>query len=345
MNILLTSAGRRTYMVDWFKEALSGKGLVFASNSSMSPALLSADEYVLTPLIYDAGYIDFLKDYCREKEISLIVPLFDIDLPVLSKHRDEFAESGVTVLVSDMSVLSACNDKYEMSTRLWKEKIRCPHTVLSVREALLSLKTMIMSFPVIVKPRFGMGSVSVIKAFDKDELKAAVSMCRRGIEDSYLRYESAPYPNESVIIQELREGDEYGLDIINDLSGNFIRTVVKRKLAMRAGETDEALILGPSDKEYETLFELGKRISESFRHIGNMDVDVIMQSSNMWPYVIDMNARFGGGYPFSHMAGIDLPRAIVSWMEGKPADAGLFSERPHTHGYKDIEIKEYVRCR
>ncbi len=33
MNILLTSAGRRTYMVNYFKDVLNGKGKVFASNS------------------------------------------------------------------------------------------------------------------------------------------------------------------------------------------------------------------------------------------------------------------------------------------------------------------------
>ena len=33
MNILLTSAGRRTYLVEYFKEALAGHGKVYASNS------------------------------------------------------------------------------------------------------------------------------------------------------------------------------------------------------------------------------------------------------------------------------------------------------------------------
>ena len=33
MNILLTSAGRRTYMVEYFKEVLNGNGEVHASNS------------------------------------------------------------------------------------------------------------------------------------------------------------------------------------------------------------------------------------------------------------------------------------------------------------------------
>src|SRR5690606_40295166 len=101
MNILITSAGRRTYMVDYFREALNGKGKVFAANSEMTYALKKADGYVLTPAIYDGSYIDFLLTYCKENQISALISLFDIDLPVLSKNRHRFKEVGVEVLVSD----------------------------------------------------------------------------------------------------------------------------------------------------------------------------------------------------------------------------------------------------
>lgn len=62
MNILLTSAGRRGYLAGYFKEALKTAGcggLVHAANSSECPAFASADRSVITPLIYDKGYISF----------------------------------------------------------------------------------------------------------------------------------------------------------------------------------------------------------------------------------------------------------------------------------------------
>lgn len=340
MNILLTSAGRRTYMVKWFKEALSGKGLVFASNSTESPALYAADGYVLTPLIYDGAYIPFLLDFCREKHIDLIVPLFDIDLPILAEHREEFSREGVFVLVSDMEVLLNCNDKYNMYMKLWKEGIRCPHTELSLGGAKLAVKTMMMNFPLIVKPRFGMGSIGVEKAYDKEELKAFYSSCKRRVEQSYLKYESKAFKEECVVIQDLREGNEYGLDVVNDLKGEYVASAIKRKLSMRAGETDEAIVLGPSDREFAVLSELSVKISKAFRHIGNMDVDVIMDPENLCPYVIDMNARFGGGYPFSHLAGFDLPGAVVEWLSSGHASEERFKIKEHVHAYKDMVIRE-----
>ena len=190
-----------------------------------------------------------------------------------------------------------------------------------------------------VKPRWGMGSLSVYRAEDEAELGVFVRKIRREIRESYLKYEAASCPKECVLLQSCAEGNEYGLDVVNDLSGRYMTTVVKRKLAMRAGETDEAVTLSPEDPEYGALSELGKAISAGFAHVGIMDVDVILNPENMRPYVIDMNARFGGGYPFSHLAGMDLPRAYVAWAEGKEAEPAWLTPKPHVHGYKDIRIK------
>ena len=35
------------------------------------------------------------------------------------------------------------------------------------------------------------------------------------------------------------------MDILNDLKGNFLHTTVKKKLAMRSGDTDRAKLMNP----------------------------------------------------------------------------------------------------
>lgn len=335
MNVLLTSSGRRTYLVEYFKEALHGEGLVFAANSTKSPALLAADGPVITPLIYSAEYIPFLLSFCKENRIGLLVPLFDIDLPVLSAQKKAFEAAGTVLAVSDPETVAACNDKYLMSRKLREAGIMTPESVLSLLEAE---KLFSESPSLMVKPRFGMGSIGVEKACSREELTGFYSACRRKIRNSYLKYEAAGCEEEAVILQKEVQGTEYGLDVINDFDGNFVETVVKKKAAMRAGETDEAVTLGPSDPEYARLWELGKKIACTFRHIGNMDVDVILEETSGIPCVIDMNARFGGGYPFTHAAGVNLPLAFVLWAEGKKAPAELFRAKPGVHCYKDIRI-------
>src|SRR5690606_10737467 len=132
MNILLTSAGRRSYLVDYFKEAWKGYGEVHASNSSIqSTALFHADKFVLSPEIHDEHYRDFLLEYCRGNRIGVIVPLFDVDLPVLAVFKEAFAAEGIEIIVASLEALRICNDKWYTFETLRDHEIRVPQTFLS----------------------------------------------------------------------------------------------------------------------------------------------------------------------------------------------------------------------
>jgi len=347
MNVLLTSSGRRTYLVDFFREALNGKGLVFASNSMMSPALKKADGYGISPLIYSGEYIPWVLDFCETHEIGLVVPLFDIDLPVLAKNRKKFEKAGIKLAVSGLETARTAADKQAMCKVLAAAGIGAAKSVTNVNDALAQIGQGSLAWPLFIKPRFGMGSIGLFEADNEEELKVLFAKCEKRVRESYLKYESSACPEEAVLIQEKLAGNEYGLDVICNLDGRYQTTVVRRKLAMRSGETDEALVLGADDPEYETLCKLGKQLSQIFDIRGNMDVDVLMEAngkadaSGIKPYVIDINARFGGGYPFSHLAGVDLPRAYIAWANGEQADPAWLTAKAGVHGYKDIYLKQY----
>ena len=157
MNILLTSVGRRTYLVHYFQHALQGEGKVFASNSVMTYTMEQADQCVITPHIYDSSYIDFLLEYCKCHEIKAIVSCFDIDLPILATSKLRFEEAGIVVLVSSPEVIAVCNDKWRTYQEVTKMGIRTPRTWLTVDEVKTELKNKALNFPVVLKPRWGMG--------------------------------------------------------------------------------------------------------------------------------------------------------------------------------------------
>ena len=241
MNILLTSAGRRSYLVKYFKEALNKKGEVHVSNStSLSPAFSYADKSVVTPLIHDKSYIAFLLDYCNKNNIKAIIPLFDVDLPVLAQNKKKFKDIGVNVIVSNYEVVDVCNDKYKTYQFFKKYHFNYIKTYLTVEDAKIAINNGYLSFPLIIKPRWGMGSIGIYEADNLEELETFYKKTIKTIKDSYLKYESSVDFGKSVIIQEKINGQEYGLDVINDLNGNYINTIVKKKIAMRAGETDRS---------------------------------------------------------------------------------------------------------
>lgn len=310
MNILLTSTGRRTYLVEYFKQALNGNGKVFAANSNFTYSLSQADDYVLTPLIYSDDYIPFLLDFCIKNKIDVIISLFDIDLPILSKNIDIFKANGIRVVISSSEVIDICNDKWLTYKFLIDNKINTPKTFIDKELAIGEINVGKLIYPVILKPRWGMGSIGIYKADNINELEVFYNKIKNEILNSYLKYESEEYIDYSILIQQCIKGKEYGIEIINDLDANYVNTLCKVKLAMRSGETDQAMTVND-----QLLTVIGEKLSETLGHIANLDVDCLEENGEF--YVLEMNARFGGQYPFSHLAGANLPLQIIEWCNGK----------------------------
>ena len=333
MNILLTSVGRRAYMVKYFKQVLGQEGKVYVSNSNdQSIAFKYADGKVITPLIYDEQYIPFLLGFCAKNRIDILISLFDIDLLVLAQHKEQFAEIGTRVIVSDPKIIEVCNDKWKTYRYLMEHGFSTPRTYLKLNEVFAQLTAGQLTYPIIVKPRYGCGSISVAIAYDEDDLRYLTKKANRDIAASYLKYESA-VTTDKVIYQECLKGQEYGADIINDLNGDTQNVIVRKKIAMRSGETDIAELV-----DVPCIRDMLMRLGRVTRHIANMDVDVFLVDGT--PYILEMNARFGGGYPFSHMGGCDLPRAIVQWASGSHVDHKMLTASVEMTGYKEIQITQ-----
>ena len=109
-----------------------------------------------------------------------------------------------------------------------------------------------------MKPRWGMGSIGIMIVENMDELNVFHAKLHRNIFNTYLKYESQIDANKCIVIQEMIKGQEYGLDILNDLNGEFVTIIAKKKIALRAGETDIAEIVDNKD-----FWEVGKKLSES----------------------------------------------------------------------------------
>lgn len=333
MNVLLTSVGRRAYMVKYFKEALGEDGSVHVCNSDdKSIAFKYADKTVVAPLIYDENYIPFLLNYCIDNQINILISLFDIDLLMIAKHKKQFEEIGTKVIVSDCRVVEICNDKWKTYRFLNENGFHAPASFLNMSEVISKVALGKLEYPIVVKPRYGCGSISVSLAYDEEDLRYLTKKANEDITNSYLKYESA-VTDDKVIYQECLRGQEYGADIINDLNGETQNVIIRKKLAMRSGETDIAELV-----EEPIIHKELERLGNITGHIANMDCDVFLIDGV--PYILEMNARFGGGYPFSHMGGCNLPKAIIEWVKGKKVNRDLLSSRTGVTGFKEICITE-----
>ena len=138
-----------------------------------------------------------------------------------------------------------------------------------------------------------------------------------------------------MIVQEFVPGDEYGCDVVNGLDGGYRRAFVKRKFGMRAGETDAA-----ESVDRPPIVAAAEKIGRWSRHLGCMDSDWIVGADGV-PILIELNPRFGGGYPFTHLAGANVVRACVDWANGKDDMSWCVGYRTGVKISKEIGLRIY----
>ena len=99
INILITSVGRRTRLLEYFKKELNGLGKLIAADCDiLAPALYTADSYHIVPRINDPKYVNIIKNICEKEKVSATISLIDPELSMLAKHAEEFKDSGVTAV-------------------------------------------------------------------------------------------------------------------------------------------------------------------------------------------------------------------------------------------------------
>lgn len=294
MNILLTSVGRRGYLVRYFKDALGPDGCVWgADNSRYAPGFAHCDHWAIVPEITHPDYPDHLLELCVASCIDIVIPLIDPELEVLSGFREEFERRGVLLLLSPRQTNEIASDKYLTWQFACQHGIATPQTYITVAEALEHIASGAARWPLLVKPRRGSASMNLTYCSDRIQLEGAFDAC--------------PLP----MIQEVVKGAEYGFDLFADGESRPISVYCKRKLAMRAGETDKAVSTNDP-----TLIAFGTELLKQLKIIGPADVDVMVDKDG--PKLLEINPRFGGGYPCSHLAGAAFPQKIIAMRKGEP---------------------------
>lgn len=310
MNILFTCAGRRNYLINYFKEALKGEGKVFATDMQLTaPALVDADIAIQVPAIYSQEYIPSLLRIVKENDINCVISLNDLELPILSEAKDQIESLGAKVIVADEHAIKIAFDKWETVKFLEANGLKSPKTYIDFEEARKAIESGGLKFPLVIKPRWGSASIGIDFPETMEELELAYKLQNIRLKRTILAEASKEDIDHAILIQEKIPGKEYGMDVLNDFEGNYVGTFVREKIQMRSGETDKAISV--IDKRFE---QVGKIIGDNLKHIGNLDCDVFEHNGEL--YVLELNPRFGGGYPFSHEAGNNTAAIYIEWLKG-----------------------------
>jgi len=328
-HVMLSCAGRRNFLVDCFQEALgdSGDVLVVDASADASAMIAAGTRGFLLPPLSDPRYFDALLARCQDSGVKLLLSLNDFELPGLARHAGRFRRAGIIPVVSTPEIVDLCFDKWQTFIQLGALGIPMPETCLGLPPAKTALGAGALNFPLVVKPRWGTGSIGVAIVRDERELDLAYGWLENTLARTALGSVGGAPIGESIIVQQALEGQEFGVDIINDLEGNHRAVITKRKLAMRAGETDRAVT-----EPNEAVAALARAVGTALKPRGLIDCDIFLTPRG--PRLLDLNPRFGGGYPFSHAAGANVPAALLAWARGEPVNSEWLSARSGVVGAK-----------
>ncbi|NRD76320.1 ATP-grasp domain-containing protein [Bacillus sp. BRMEA1] len=296
MNILLCSAGRRVKLVRYFKEELSkfGGKVVATDCDPSAPALYFADHAEMVPRITDPTYIDHIKQICKKFEINAVLSLIDPELSLLAEYKEEFERENIKIIISDKDVVNICFDKYRTFQFLQEHSLPAVPTYQQLSEILFDIENNQLRFPLIMKPKNGSASMGITIIHSQEEL------CSLWKDSGEL------------IVQPFIEGSEYGVDCYVDLlSYKAVNIFCKRKIRMRAGETDKSVAV--NDQE---LLELINKLVDTLKPIGPIDIDCFKTEKGF--VISEINPRFGGGYPHAHEERQNFVRNIIHNLKGLP---------------------------
>ncbi len=287
MSILISSAGRRVGLVRTFQEqlkALVPEARVFSGDQypDLSSACAISDESIVLPAAEDLGFIDTVLEQCSANGIRLLIPTIDTELEVYSANRDHLADAGVVVVVSDTNLVRETGDKRRTSELFRNLDFRWPKRFDSVASAHL---------PVFIKHHSGSSALGA------EVITSTVNVRGRDFDPEVFMIEEYLNP---------LDWEEYTVDLYYDRNSTLKCLVPRLRIATRAGEISKGITR--RHHVYDFVLE---RMKELAGARGCITLQLFASRSSGEFRGIEINPRFGGGYPLSYRAGANYPEWLI----------------------------------
>lgn len=286
MNILITSAGQRVSLVKAFQCELTkyypnSKVLTTDMNPSLSPACQVSSGFFKVKRVNHPDYIQELLDLCLKHNIGMVIPTIDTELQVLSGHKERFYTYGIQIIVSSTEFVRKCRDKRKINKFFLSRGIDIPRTIDKHHP----------TFPLFIKPYDGSLSADTFLINSAEELT------------------SYHMTNEKLMFMEYidrKKYDEFTVDMYYGRDHHLKCLVPRKRITVRAGEVNKGKTM------YNGVVTCLKEKMEFIKGvIGCLTTQVFFNHATGHVIGIEINPRFGGGYPLSYLAGANYPDYLI----------------------------------
>lgn len=285
MNVLITSASRKVWLIQAFREALEGRGQVIAADITLQAAAMHlADQRIVVPRSDDPGFINSMLTICSERDVGLLVPTRDDELPVFAEAAPRFNEIDVRVHVPDPAALDICVDKTRFHAFCVEQGHPVAERIVHPTEAHL---------PLFVRPRRGKGSVGSFRVDDAVRLRQVLDR------------------SEDVILNRLIDAPEFTIDVFLTRDGRPVSSVPRERVQVVSGES----YIGRTVDD-DRLQESAAELCADLRLTGHNTVQAFRWQGGL--AFIEVNPRLGGGAALGFAAGAPTPRWLVQEVFDEP---------------------------
>lgn len=299
MKLLLTAIGKRVQLIKHLKERFF---IIGTDAGGLAPAISFVDKFYRVPKCNENGYIEELLHICKIEKIDCLIPLYENEFLILSKNRKKFEDTGTKVILSNTKIIDICNDKEKTYMFSKENNINSPKIFNEeeIKEIVRTNDT--NKFPLIIKPKNGMGSNQVFKINSIRELMFFKDYVDEGI------------------IQKFIYGQEFTVDVLCDFFGNYIYVVPRKRLEVRSGEVVKSCTVKDENIIKETIKVINKfneiKNDDNVSLMGPLTIQFFKDNQNNI-YLLEINPRLGGGVPLSFAAGANYAKALEDMVKGK----------------------------
>ena len=271
-------------LVRLFVEAAAQNGLSVATadmRPSMSSACQDNEIHVELPHVNAPDYAERLEKYCRNAGVRLVVPTIDTELPVLARLKAHFATFDCAIAVSDLPLVEHCADKRLTGTLFESMGLKMPRR-MEIDD---------LSYPLIIKPYDGSLSAGISVLRDPSELTPSHLDNPRNMFCQYLEHS---------------DHDEFTCDAYFDRHNNIRAVVPRLRIETRGGEVSKGQTV-----HNEIVPLLTQQLAHLPGAIGCLTIQIMRHRETCELYLIEVNARFGGGYPLTAQAGANYHEWLI----------------------------------
>ncbi|MDO5104877.1 ATP-grasp domain-containing protein [Capnocytophaga sp.] len=284
-NILITSAGQRVSLVKHFQKeikSLNSNNKVYTVDASpeLAPACIIADGYKKVCHVTNPDYIHNLLNICKIWNIKLIIPTIDTELLILAQNRELFFNNGIIPVISSPDFIKKCRNKRITNQFFTDNNIDVPRIFQKDN----------LEFPLFIKPYDGSASKGSFRINDASE-----------ITDYHLN-------NPKLMFMEYIDNsyEEFTVDAYYDKHNTLKCLVPRKRIFVRAGEINKGVT-----QKNELVDFIKSRLGKIDGAVGCLTMQFFFHPETKRVIGIEINPRFGGGYPLSYLAGANYPKYLI----------------------------------